>query len=584
MEEQKQQQHHQQDDDDNGDNDDLHPIVDYGCEVDTGGMEDLFPEIMEALSGSIEVFASTMTMTTTQQQKQRGQQPLERPSTTSDTSCCRSSQDGTAEGKTDNEAINRYLRKPDIGLNNRGRVVVGKHHHVTSRRNGDGVISLPASLFTRIRTNGSGSVDDIGSERSTHKIVITRPYQVKEHYAEAMFYVSTSAILGSVFRTYMARFFGQDCEVNVVNDFWTSLSANICVTNGGRTLQTGGALFYDFPANVVGSFIMGLISPGPDTHRARIPWLHREHPLQRDDVYLESLGIGFCGSLTTFSSWNTQMVVMLDGTYCELGPQVVPALFGYGIGLMGAYCAFQFGRQTGLWMYNIKHSGEGELAQLSWEDEMERAAHYAETRIAAAQQGVELVDDVEVDARKPVPNHLHKIPLFLAATGLLVGFVIAGFKNDISYYKGMTLLWFASPVGSLLRWRLSMLNSGTGKGFFPNRLPTWVPWGTLCANVGAAMIGDIMTGLDDRFFSSSSEVGPSSEITFKDEWIVALLFAINSGLAGSLSTVSTMIKEAVDLMERHVGEAKAHYYVCGTCLFSMLLGLSLYAATVRINT
>jgi hypothetical protein len=91
-----------------------------------------------------------------------------------------------------------------------------------------------------------------GSVKSTHKILVTRAYEVKEHYLESVFYVSISAILGSVFRVYMARIFGDDCENKDVEDFLTSSTSTICVTNGGQSIQTGGALFIDFPANVFG--------------------------------------------------------------------------------------------------------------------------------------------------------------------------------------------------------------------------------------------------------------------------------------------------------------------------------------------
>ena len=209
----------------------------------------------------------------------------------------------------------------------------------------EGTTNLPFqnSHHTLVRNNSFNShhTDAAGS---IHRILVTRSYEVQEHYWESIFYVSTSAISGSVVRTYLARIFGFDCETRLFEDFLTPLTSQICVTNGGRTNQTGGALFYDFPANVLGSFIMGLISPRLVERRVRFPWLHRDHPLQRDDVFHASLATGFCGCLTTFASWNTQMVVMLDGSYCELGSQVVPVLFGYMVGLMGATCGFQFGR------------------------------------------------------------------------------------------------------------------------------------------------------------------------------------------------------------------------------------------------
>jgi hypothetical protein len=77
-----------------------------------------------------------------------------------------------------------------------------------------------------------------------------------EEVASHVFYISTFAILGSVLRVYMGRFFGLDCEQQehdlVVNDFLTPLSSQICVTSDGK-LQRGGAVFVDLPANMLGS-------------------------------------------------------------------------------------------------------------------------------------------------------------------------------------------------------------------------------------------------------------------------------------------------------------------------------------------
>lgn len=123
-------------------------------------------------------------------------------------------------------------------------------------------------------------------------------------------YISAAAILGACLRAYMARFFGGDCEDGSINDFMTPVSKHICLTSGGRAIQTGGALFRDMPANMLGSFIMGLVS----SKVIRIPWLRKDHPLQKDDVYHVMISTGFCGSLTTFASWNSQMVAMMVGS------------------------------------------------------------------------------------------------------------------------------------------------------------------------------------------------------------------------------------------------------------------------------
>jgi len=276
---------------------------------------------------------------------------------------------------------------------------------------------------------------------------------------------------------------------------------------------------------------MGVITPSFPGERARLPWLHRDHPLQRDEVFHASLGTGLCGCLTSFASWNTQMVVMLDGKYCELGSQVVTVFFGYIIGLMGAIYGFQFGRQCGLWMHNLRHKNEEDVDIPPVED-LQTDELYNEQQ-ASTHQGVELMDDDNVKL-KPVPSHLHKIPLFLTALGLLVAFIIGYVVNDIGFYRGMTLVWILSPVGSLLRWRLSNLNIII-EGGLNISTQHWIPWGTFGANMLATIIASCIEGLVNRF---SSGADPTST----NKWVVAILFALKTGVAGSLSTVSTMIE------------------------------------------
>ena len=136
-------------------------------------------------------------------------------------------------------------------------------------------------------------------------------------------FLSAAALLGASLRVYLGRFFGGDCEDanGVPQDFLAPVSMHICVTSNGRSSQTGGALFRDLPANLVGSFVMGLVS----SNSMKIPWLSKNHPLQQDDLFHLMISTGFSGSLTTFASWNTQMVVMMVGwvTLVMLGSIVV---------------------------------------------------------------------------------------------------------------------------------------------------------------------------------------------------------------------------------------------------------------------
>mmetsp|Transcript_1728 Transcript_1728/g.3953 ORF Transcript_1728/g.3953 Transcript_1728/m.3953 type:complete len:623 (-) Transcript_1728:937-2805(-) len=500
-----------------------------------------------------------------------------------------------------------------------------------------------------------------------------KSYSINEHYWEAVLYISLSAMLGSVIRAYMERLFGEDCEKyneqneTLVEDFLTPLSKNICVTTGGKTSQTGGALFYELPSNMLGCFVMGMITPPspsspPPTssssssrrHRSgtkqqqqqqqtRVPWFHSSHPLQDDEVYHSSIGTGFCGCLTTFASWNTQMVVMLDGYATILKPpqQVMTVLFGYVLGLMCSIISFYLGRHFGRCLYLWKHPElENEEDEQEAETDVERqqlTASKAEqleeqmmTNVDPGDHGQEvelMVQDAgdnndkpqhhasseepssEVDHRysshlveeetQNVATKIHKLPLVVLAIGLIVGFGFGGIQQDIEWYRGMLLMCCLSPPGALVRWKLANWNVPSnrqsrridssddsskicGGGRLLRRccrkVPDWLPIGTVVANLVAVVIGCIATGLDDRYFSTTS--------TASSLWIRGLLFAINSGLAGSMSTVSTMIKETVILSEqsqtgRMIGLGKPYYYSIGTCLAGMLLGLCVYATTVR---
>lgn len=312
---------------------------------------------------------------------------------------------------------------------------------------------------------------------------------------------------------------------------------------------------------------MGLITPHESHQRGNLPWLHKDHPLQRDEVFHASLATGFCGCLTTFASWNTQMVVMLDGTYCELGSQIVSVLFGYSIGLVFATHGFQFGRHCGMWMHNFRHRKSSTEENSSLGNEVEEdELSFSESQMSI-HEGVELVDDNNVEL-KPVPSHLHKVPLFMTAVALLIGFFVGDVRGGNEFYTGMILLWILSPVGSLLRWRLSNLNNKKTKEGVVTISPHWVPWGTLLANMLATVLSACMEGLHDRYFS-----GANATSSIQNKWVDATVFALKTGVAGSLSTVSTMVKESVTLSEKHPGTARGHYYLSITCISACLLGV-----------
>lgn len=128
-------------------------------------------------------------------------------------------------------------------------------------------------------------------------------------------YIGMFAILGTLVRMLVAQVFGEYCK-NPDSIGWLKASAPLCVTHGGTTEQ-GGIIFADLPANLLGSFIMGFFQNGATLGLAlplAIAWLTPGDPLQSMPILHKAITTGFCGSLTTFSGWNSAMVVLLFGT------------------------------------------------------------------------------------------------------------------------------------------------------------------------------------------------------------------------------------------------------------------------------
>jgi fluoride ion exporter CrcB/FEX len=149
-----------------------------------------------------------------------------------------------------------------------------------------------------------------------------------------------AAICGVLLRIVLAQLFGEACA-NPDTIGWLSASAPLCVTKDGSTTQQGGIIFADLPSNLLGSFLMGLFQDGNVLDLAvaiPIAWLPINHPFQKATVLHIAFKTGFCGSLTTYSSWNSEMVVLIFGT--PFKSRIWSALFGYIVGMetsMGSY-------------------------------------------------------------------------------------------------------------------------------------------------------------------------------------------------------------------------------------------------------
>jgi fluoride ion exporter CrcB/FEX len=225
---------------------------------------------------------------------------------------------------------------------------------------------------------------------------------------------------------------------------------------------------------------------------------------------------------------------------------VLVAIFGYLFGFMLAISGFQFGRQVAALMYSWKHRDDSETA--------------ADEEIVS--------DEQELICRSFCrPKLLILVPAFIFIALFVVGDVV----HEIQFYRNMTLMWLLAPFGASIRWKLSKWNSPNNRSFCLVRL-NWVPVGTLAANLVGAICSIVCTGLLDR---------ANYEEQTLDPWVLAILFAVKTGFAGSLSTVSSLVKEVVFLSDEHPAQIKSHMYAFITCVCAIATGLIIYAPIAR---
>jgi fluoride ion exporter CrcB/FEX len=149
-------------------------------------------------------------------------------------------------------------------------------------------------------------------------------------------YLALAAILGTLLRITIAQLFGEECN-NPGTIGWLSAAAPLCVTGDGDASQEGGIIFADLPSNILGSFLMGFFQSAAVlgiTVPMAVAWLSPHHPFQKMSILHKAFTTGFCGSLTTFSSWNTNMVVMIFGTGNNRETLAWSAALGYIIGMV----------------------------------------------------------------------------------------------------------------------------------------------------------------------------------------------------------------------------------------------------------
>lgn len=166
-------------------------------------------------------------------------------------------------------------------------------------------------------------------------------------------HISFFAILGAFLRIVLAQFFGEECA-NPGTVGWLAASSPLCVTADGSAESRGSIIFADLPANLIGSFFMGMLQSTATMGlpvSVPIAWMKVDSWFQDWEIVHLAMRTGFCGSLTTFSSWNSAMVVMMFGTGSDYTSQIVRAVFGYVVGMETALGSFVFGKKVAEWAF-----------------------------------------------------------------------------------------------------------------------------------------------------------------------------------------------------------------------------------------
>lgn len=244
----------------------------------------------------------------------------------------------------------------------------------------------------------------------------------------------------------------------------------------------GVPFFPSIYPEVVGTAIMGFIS----SHESLLQVKHKA-------VY-QAIATGLCGSITTFSSWNSEAVTVLlqiDQVTVNNVTRVIGWLTIILLGLGMPFAAFSFG----------KH-----VACLSpWNDQrlLPDPTNNQPTRRCITMEGFAFV-----------------IIWMLFTT---IGIVIPYHFNRLDLLFSIVF----SAFGTYVRWHLSPLNSaftsfklGT---FIVNVLGAWV--------LGAAVVSR-------RYLGSSLE---------SDDIVLQMLIGLGTGFCGCLTTVSTFAVELTSL-------------------------------------
>ncbi|KAK9831415.1 hypothetical protein WJX81_002965 [Elliptochloris bilobata] len=423
--------------------------------------------------------------------------------------------------------------------------------------------------------------------------------------------------LGVLTRVYLDALFQGGC----------SGTFGVCLTSTGSRRGSLGAYFTDLPPNMLGSFLMGLLAAsstlGLNTGKM-LAILPAHHAWQGMPELHIGLRTGFCGSLTTFASWAYTQLLQLIGGQGWDGGQWAEMLWGLVIGLQLSLASYVFGEHCALIIdrycvaggaaetepkamletlaESMEAADEGRLGQPRSSQDPELAQlgaqlaergevvlpladiarrHAAQCDVNTEQRGAlaALAHRLRAaaDHRKaavapflaedPGRYVLHRRSNLAVAAGLAALtalWVVLAVVDDHPDQAARRAQWFAmllGPFGCMLRWLLSRLNY---------RLPgswRWLPAGTLAANM-LGCLTDFIVGVI------------AVRVGVLGYWPLVVMYAVRTGFAGALSTVSTYVAETHAQLKLVPESLHGYEYSFGSLLAGLLLGVVVYGPAV----
>ncbi|KAK9821156.1 hypothetical protein WJX74_001885 [Apatococcus lobatus] len=170
--------------------------------------------------------------------------------------------------------------------------------------------------------------------------------------------------LGVVVRLYLVKLFQDGCSAQ-----W-----GLCLTSGGTTSNHYSSYFSDLPPNMLGCFVIGFLSNHKTLgikNTKPLGFLGHKHIFQDLSALHVGLRVGFCGCLTTFSSWELQMVTMIIGGSGHVSGQWAEAIWGWIIGTQLALVALVFGEQMAQYAHTWFNKEEPEGSEARAHEKME---------------------------------------------------------------------------------------------------------------------------------------------------------------------------------------------------------------------